>query len=138
VASQRPDLVAWRVADNLRVVVVTVTTLPSFASDAKFRRQVEDAADTVCREIAEGVACQSDLDFARSLELARRSLDDLLDAMNSAASKRFVTIDDTRPIHTLARRLYPALADLMTSLRAPLAPARAASGEPPHQSRRRR
>jgi four helix bundle protein len=111
------DLVAWQLADEIRAVVLTFTRVPPFATDLKFRSQVEDAADSVCRNVAEGFGCTSHLEFARFLEIARRSLNELLDALHSAQSKRYVSRAETVPVHALARRLYPALGNLMAYLR---------------------
>jgi ethanolamine ammonia-lyase small subunit len=82
------DLVVWQPADQLRVHVFRATARPPLRTDFKLRSQLADAADSVCRNIAEGFGAQSNREFARFRT-------DLLDARR------------------LLRRLYPAIGSLL-------------------------
>ena len=71
------QLVSWQLADALRHVTFTFTRRPPFLADFRHRAQTEDAIDSVCRNIAEGFGCISHTEFARYLEISRRSLNEL-------------------------------------------------------------
>ena len=111
------QLVSWQLADALRVETFKLTRRLPFARDFKHQAQAEDAVDSVCRNIAEGFGCTSHAEFARFLEISRRSLNELLDTFRSARLKGYVSADDVVPIHELARRLYPALNRFIAYLR---------------------
>ena len=116
-ATHYSQLVCWQLADAVRVQTFGLTRRVSFAHDRRHREQTEDAADSVCRNIAEGFGCASHVEFARYLEISRRSLNELTDGLRSAQLKGYVVPDDIQSIQTIARRLYPALAGLMRYLR---------------------
>ena len=81
------ELVSWRLADALRIETFKLTRRPPFARDFKHQAQTEDAIDSVCRNIAEGFGCSSHAEFARFLEISRRSLNELVDCLRSAQLK---------------------------------------------------
>jgi four helix bundle protein len=72
--------------------------------------------NSVCRNIAEGFGCKHK-EFARFLEISRRSLNELRDSFRSAQLKGYVTARENEPIWRLAHRLYPAYAKLIHYLR---------------------
>ena len=74
------QLVSWQLADALRSRHFQITRRPPFFTDFKHRSQAEDAIDSVCRNIAEGFGCASHAEFARYLEISRRSLNELCDS----------------------------------------------------------
>ena len=110
-------LVAWQLADQIRVETFKLTRRGPFVRDFRHQSQAEDAVDSLCRNIAEGFGCESHAEFARFLEIARRSLNELLDSLRSAELKRYVSSEELMPIHELARREFPALGNLMAYLR---------------------
>ena len=85
--------------------------------DVKLHDQAEDAANSACRNIAEGFGCQSHREFARFLEISRRSLNELQDAFEGATRKGYVNGHDLAAIQSLLNRLYPALSRLLAYLR---------------------
>jgi four helix bundle protein len=111
------ELIAWQLADQLRVDVFKFTRREPFTRDLKHRGQTEDAIDSVCRNIAEGFPCESHDEFARFLEISMRSLNELFDSLRSAQLKCYVTSDELVPINALGRRLFPALGRLEAYLR---------------------
>jgi len=125
-AKRHEDLVAWQLADQIRVHVFDLTKRDGFAKDLKLRSQTEDAANSVCRNIAEGFSCKH-VEFARFLRISRRSLNELRDAFRGAQLKQFVTASDDAPIATLSRRLYPAFGRLIAYL--------ASTPDPPRTNR---
>jgi four helix bundle protein len=62
-------------------------------ADSKLRSQLDDAADSVCRNIAEGFGC-GNVEFARFLRIARRSLNEVQDELHSAVLKAHLTEAD--------------------------------------------
>jgi len=77
-------LFVWKVGDQIRQDVAKLTSRPAFARDLKAQGQADDAANSICRNIAEGFACDTHKDFARYLGYSRRSLNELRDAMRGA------------------------------------------------------
>ena len=116
------ELIAWQLADQIRVETFKLTRRAPFARDFRHQSQAEDAVDSVCRNIAEGFGCESHAEFARFLEIARRSLNELLDSLRSAELKGYVASAELVAIHDLARREFPALGNLMAYLRRTRAP----------------
>ena len=108
-AKRYQDLIVWQLADQIRVLVFKLTERERFARDLKLHSQTEDAVNSVCRNIAEGFACKHK-EFARFLEISRRSLNELGDSFRTAQLKRYVTARDYEPIWRLTHRLYPAFA----------------------------
>jgi four helix bundle protein len=118
VAGARHDsqLVAWQLADGLRVLIFKFTRRPPFSADFRHRSQTEDAIDSVCRNIAEGFGCRSHAEFARYLEISRRSLNEVCDSLRSAELKGYVAMNEVTSVHSFTRRLYPALNNLIAYL----------------------
>src|SRR5262245_10039787 len=114
-ATRHEELIAWQLADQIRICVLDLTKRDGFSRDLKLRAQTEDAANSVCRNIAEGFSCKH-VEFARFLRISRRSLNELRDAFRGAELKGYITASDYAPI-------------------APLAPVTRAT--PPHPRRRR-
>lgn len=79
-ATRHEELIAWQLADRSRVHVLDLTTHAGFAKDLKLRSQTDDAANSVCRNIAEGFSCKH-IEFARFLKISRRSLNELRDSL---------------------------------------------------------
>jgi four helix bundle protein len=58
------DLIVWKLADEIRVETFRLTSVGKFSADLRARSQAEDAANSVCRNIAEGFGCESHAEFA--------------------------------------------------------------------------
>jgi four helix bundle protein len=118
------ELIVWKLADEIRSRLYPLTARKAFANDARLRSQADDAAGSVCRNIAEGFGCDSHIEFARFLEFSRRSLNELLDCLRDAQIKGHITPADAAPIRLLARRLFPALGSLRRHLKTTPTPRR--------------
>jgi four helix bundle protein len=114
-ATRHEELIAWQLADQIRIRVLDITKRDGFAKDLKLRSQTEDAANSVCRNIAEGFSCKH-VEFARFLKISRRSLNELRDAFRGAELKKYVRASDCAPIEMLSRRLYRAFSRLIAYL----------------------
>jgi four helix bundle protein len=66
--------------------------------------------NSVCRNIAEGFGCKHK-EFARFLEISRRSVNEVRESFHTAQLKRYVTAREYEPIWRLAHRLYPGTGD---------------------------
>ena len=110
------ELVVWQLAEEIRIHTFALTRRDPFARDFKHQRQTEDAVDSVCRNIAEGFGCDH-VEFARFLEISRRSLNELLDCLHSAHLKGYVSSEEVIAIRALTRREFPALSNLIAYLR---------------------
>ena len=116
-ASHHKDLLVWQLGDALRRAVLPLTARPAFNRDIRGRGQLKDAANSICRNIAEGFDCDTDAEFARYLEISRRSLNEVVDCIRGAYLDGIVSRDDVLPAQSLARRLKPALDRFIVYLR---------------------
>lgn len=112
------QLIVWKLAEEIRIEVFKLTAKPLFAADFKAKRQGEDAANSVCRNIAEGFGCETHAEFARFLEISRRSLNEVHDVLHGAELKEYVSPSELTPIRQLSRRLYPAFSQFIAYLKA--------------------
>ena len=118
------QLIVWKLAEEIRIKVFELTAKPLFAEDFKAKRQGEDAANSVCRNIAEGFGCETHAEFARFLEISRRSLNEVHDVLHGAQLKKYVTASELAPIRRLSNRIYPAFSRLLAYLRSTPTPRR--------------
>ena len=109
------ELIVWQLADQLRIEVFQLTKRGRFPADFKLRSQLDDAADSACRNIAEGFG-GTDPEFANFLRIARRSLNEVQDGFRSAWLKGYVSEADLLPARSLLRRIFPALSSLLRHL----------------------
>lgn len=110
------QLTVWLLADELRSEVLTLTARREFLRDLKLRTQTEDAIESACRNIAEGFGCDTHREFARFLEISRRSLNEVQDCFLAAQTQRFVNAMDLRPARLLLVRLFPAMSRFIAYL----------------------
>jgi four helix bundle protein len=113
------ELMVWQLAHQLRIETLRLTSRERFARDLKLRGQAEDAAHSECRNMAEGFGCDSHREFARFLVIARRSLNELQDAMKGAEVAGYLQKVDLKVMESLFRRVYPTLGRLIRYLRRP-------------------
>jgi four helix bundle protein len=116
IARHFTELIVWQLADEHRVEVLGLTRRPAFDDDRTLRTQLDGAAESLCRNVAEGFGAGSDPEFARFVRIGRRSLNEVQDCFISALQKGYVTADDLAPARRLHRRIYPAIASLLRSL----------------------
>jgi four helix bundle protein len=110
------ELIVWQLADQHRVQVFALTRRTPLHADLKLRSQIDDAADSVCRNVAEGFGCETHREFARFVRIARRSMNEVQDGLRSAVIKEYLTDDDLTAVRQFQRRLYRAIAKLLAYL----------------------
>jgi four helix bundle protein len=106
------ELIVWQLNDEIRSHILDLTCRPGLNRDLKLRSQLEDAAHSACRNIAEGFGSDSNTEFARFLVISRRSMNEVQDCLRGAILARHINVDDVRPIRALQRRAFPALNSL--------------------------
>jgi four helix bundle protein len=111
------QLIVWKLANEIRIEVFNLTEKSNFAADLRARSQAEDAANSMGRNIAEGFGCETHAEFARYLEIARRSLNELHDILHGARLKKYVTTAELAAIRRLSHRLYPAFSRFIAYLK---------------------
>ena len=124
------ELIVWKLAEEIRIEVFKLTAKPCFAADFRAKSQAEDAANSVGRNIAEGFGCTTHAEFARFLEIARRSLNELQDILHGAQLKEYVKPSELTPIRRLSDRIYPAFSRLLAYLRSTPTPTPRKGQEP--------
>lgn len=67
------DILAWQEARKLVGNIYRLTNLGALAKDYGLRDQIQRAAVSAMTNIAEGFDCESKVEFARFLGIARRS-----------------------------------------------------------------
>ena len=67
------DILAWQEARKLVQDIYRITREGSFSKDFGLRDQIQRAAVSIMANIAEGFDCESHIEFARFLGIARRS-----------------------------------------------------------------
>ena len=67
------DIQAWQEARVLVKMIYQLTNKEKFSKDFGMRDQIRRAAVSVMNNIAEGFDCESKVEFARFLGIARRS-----------------------------------------------------------------
>lgn len=68
------EIQGWQEARKLTQEIYRLTTVGAFAKDFGLRDQINRAAVSSMANIAEGFDCESKREFARFLEIARRSV----------------------------------------------------------------
>lgn len=111
------ELIVWQLAEEIRINVFRLSSKPRFSFDFKARSQADDAVNSMARNIAEGFGCESHAEFARFLEISRRSLNELHDILHGAELAKYVTASELAPIRQLSRRLYPAYGRFISYLK---------------------
>lgn len=115
-ANRYQQLIIWQLADALRVLVFELTGRPPLSNEFRRKAQLDDAIDSVCRNIAEGFGTKSDPLFARYLKTSRASLNEVTDALRSARLKGYISPVEVHDAFQLAHRLRPALDSLIEYL----------------------
>ncbi len=77
VAKHFSELVCWQLGRELRQHVFRLAALEPISADFKFRSQLNDAASSICSNIAEGFGRRSHKDFAHFLDMARSSANEI-------------------------------------------------------------
>jgi four helix bundle protein len=116
-ASTYRDLVVWQLARELKLAVYELTRAGTFGRDFSLRDQTNDAAASVCANIAEGFGRRSHREFSRFLEIACASMHELDNHLTDACDRGHLTDLDLTTARDLAVRTEHALKRLLAYLR---------------------
>ena len=111
------ELIAWQLADRLRGQVLKLVSSDPAANDLRFRRQIEDAAGSICRNISEGFYRFNPKEFRNFIRYAQGSLGELQDELQDGFERRYFTDGDFNEAWSLTVRANSALAGLGRYLR---------------------
>lgn len=89
--SRFQDLVAWRLAVELKGFIDSICQRPAVRRDLKFHSQFSDAAASGPRNIAEGFGRKTHPDFSRFAYIAKASELEVLNHLLDAHSKGYLT-----------------------------------------------
>ena len=108
-AKRVEELTVFQLGNELREKVHALTaTLPS-NGDRRFCTQLDDAASSVTRNIAEGFGRYRHKEFAQFLSIARGSVFEIIDHLRDGVARRYWSEDTVAPHRSLCNRTIGAL-----------------------------
>ena len=125
--SDHHDLESWQLADRVRQSFIELTRRTDVRKDLDFCDETGRAARSACRNIAEGFYRFGHREFAHFLTIARGSLGELLDSVDEARHKGYLTTTECETLQDSIRRAMAATAGLRSHL--------ASTSTPPHRTR---
>jgi len=96
------DIQAWQEARKLVKMIYVLTDEGKFAKDFGLRDQIRRASVSIMANIAEGFDCDSQVEFARFLGIARRSAVEVQSLLYAALDIGYINQDEFKAHHTQA------------------------------------
>ena len=112
------DIVAWQEARKLVSNIYKLTTIGAFAKDYGLRDQLQRASVSAMTNIAEGFDCESKLEFARFLGIARRSAVEVQSLLYAALDVGYIDQESFRIEYQQAEKTKALVGGLKHSLKA--------------------
>lgn len=84
------DIQAWQEARKLVKMIYSITSKELFSRDFGMRDQIRRASVSVMANIAEGFDCESKVEFARFLGIARRSAVEVQSLLYAALDTTYI------------------------------------------------
>jgi four helix bundle protein len=110
------DVVAWQRARELKLRVDELLKRPAFRLKFKFRDQLEDAARSAPRNIAEGFGRFGNKEFARFARIAKGSELEVLNHLIDAQDQGLITKDEFVEHEACVQRALAAVVGLIRHL----------------------
>src|SRR5215510_16033413 len=132
-ARSHKDLICWKRAYELKLLVYELIRRGSVARDVIFRNQLREAASAAPRLMAEGFGRYYPAEFARYLRLANGELAETVESLGDGVDRGHFTNEQIVPIQRLAKRSSKAACRLAAYLDKADPP----SGPPPRRRRPR-
>jgi four helix bundle protein len=110
------DLVAWRLAFDLKLKTDAICARPAVRRDFKFHTQLSDSAASAPRNIAEGFGRHFHPEFARFARIARASEIEVMNHLLDARSRGFINAKEYDDADHAARKALKALNGLIRHL----------------------
>lgn len=111
------DIRAWKEARNLVKQIYTLTDVGLFAKDFGLRDQLRRAAISTAANIAEGFDCDSSVEFARFLGIARRSAVEVQSLLYAALDVGYVTQNEFQAYYEQASKVKALISAFKSSLK---------------------
>jgi four helix bundle protein len=115
-ARRYEELAVWQLSSQLRDRVLRVTRSGPGAVDWKFVGQIQDAAASAPRNIAEGFGHFHPREFARFLRIARASLLEVRNHLQDAATRGYMPAQEAEDLLLLNGRAIAASTSLLRYL----------------------
>jgi four helix bundle protein len=113
------DIVAWQEARKLVKIVYEITSRGEFSKDFGLRDQIRRASVSTMTNIAEGFDCESNVEFARFLVIARRSSVEVQSLLYAALDIGYINQDTLKTYYEQAFKTKGLINALKRSLKIP-------------------
>lgn len=113
------DIVAWQEARKLVRMVYQITSRGEFSKDFGLRDQIRRASVSTMTNIAEGFDCESNVEFARFLVIARRSSVEVQSLLYAALDIGYIDQDTLKAYYEQAFKTKGLINALKRSLKTP-------------------
>ena len=113
------DIMAWQEARKLVGRVYQLTRAGDLSKDFGMRDQLQRAAVSVMNNIAEGFDCESNVEFARFLVIARRSAVEVQSLLYAAGDIGYIDDKTMKEIYQQAATTKTLINALKRSLKTP-------------------
>ena len=111
------DILAWQEARKLVREIYGITREGAFAKDFGLRDQVQRAAISIMANIAEGFDCESHIEFARFLGIARRPALEVQSLLYVAQDIGYIDEDVFKAEYSQAEKAKALIGGLKKSLK---------------------
>jgi four helix bundle protein len=111
------DILAWQEARKLVREIYAITCQGTFARDFGLRDQIQRASVSVMANIAEGFDCESHVEFARFLGIARRSAVEVQSLLYIAQDICYIDEDTFKKEYLQAEKTKALIGGLKQSLK---------------------
>ena len=110
------DIQGWQEARILVKMIYSLTNKDSFSKDFGMRDQIRRASVSVMANIAEGFDCESKVEFARFLGIARRSAVEVQSILYAALDVEYINKDEFYRHYEQARKAKALVGGFKRSL----------------------
>ena len=110
------DLDVWQLSNELKLGVYALLRRPEVQRDDAFRRQIQNAAASAPRNIAEGFGRYLPREFSQYLRIANGSLMETTNHLQDGRDRGYFTDADIAPLLVLGRRTSAAVTRLLKYL----------------------
>jgi len=110
------DIQAWQEARKLVKMIYTLTNKELFSKDYGMRDQIQRASVSTMANIAEGFDCESKLEFARFLGIARRSAVEVQSLLYTALDTGYINQQEFDLHYEQARKAKALIGGFKNSL----------------------
>lgn len=111
------DIQAWQEARKLVKMIYSLTNSGTFAKDFGLRDQIQRASVSAMTNIAEGFDCESKVEFARFLGIARRSAVEVQSLLYTAFDVEYINEEQLKTHYEQARKTKSLIGDFKKSLK---------------------